>query len=440
MGSTANLQGLSAAIMAKTKLKIAISRSAHLQPIPRPNANVHLAAMRLLATRLSGSVLVKNISFSKKVMVRYTFDNWETTMEVAGMWSSPNALNDLPPSGTNNQIKAPGNEETERDIARAILVPAPNGYDRFIFNIKLDDVAPYLSKRPMQLAVKFEASGVGEWWDNCGGLNYRFEFDHVPKPEAPKVDSAPVTPPVTFGRPRSNTSPAPLNMDATHTQTDLPSATLLSAKLNSVVEKQAPEPVARPSLKLSFPSDETVTPVPADLTSDLGAELAAPKATALGVPTAKKPVTTLTPPDSTSSSPREIPVALPPPSAPAASLPSPAESPASRRQSSPLPSPSAIDAPAHSTTNVKDQSYADFIAKYCFVGASAAAPTGPAAAPATNFGSSFGASPPSNTGNPSWGSPTPNFGWGSTAPAQQPWGGVGFQYGRSTQSYSGGDL
>lgn len=438
LGSTANLQGLSAAIMAKTKLKIAISRSAPLQPTPRPEAHVHLAAVRLLSTRMSGSVLVKNVSFSKKVVLRYTFDNWETTSEVAGMWSSPNALNDLPQSGSSTEVKAPGNEETDVDVARAILVPAPTGYDRFVFNIKLDDVAPYLSKRPMLLAVKFEAAGVGEWWDNCGGLNYRFEFDHVPKPEAPKVEPAPVTPPVTFTRPRSNTSPAPLNTDAT--QTDLPSASLLSAKLNSVVEQQIPEPViARPNLKLTFPSDETITPVPADFTTDLGAELAAPKLTAVGVPTAKKPVATLTPPDSTSSSPREVPVALPPPSAPAASLPSPAESPASRRQSSPLPSPSAIGAPAHSTTNVKDQSYADFIAKYCFAGASTAPPTRAAAEPTPNFGSSFGAPPPSSMGN-SWGSPTPNFGWGSTAPAHQPWGGVGFQYGRSAQSYSGGDL
>jgi hypothetical protein len=197
------------------------------------------------------------------------------------------------------------------------------------------------------------------------------------------------------------------------------------------------ERATRPNLKLTFPSDETITSVPTDMTADLGAELAAPKATALGVPAAKQQVMTLTPPDSTSSSPRELPVALPPPTVPAAALPSPAESPASRRQSSPLPSPSAIDAPAHSTTNVKDQSYADFIAKYCFAGASPAPPPTRPAAPPANFGSSFGAPPPSNS---SWGSPTPNFGWGSTAPAHQSWGGgVGFQYGRSTQSYSGGD-
>ncbi|KAG9099823.1 Protein phosphatase 1 regulatory subunit 3D [Ceratobasidium sp. UAMH 11750] len=418
-GSSANLQGLPAAIMAKTKLKIAVSRSAPLQPVPRPEAHVHLAAVRLLGTRMSGSVLVKNVSFSKKVVLRYTFDNWETTSEVAGMWSSPNALKDLPPS--NAEPKPFGSEETELDVARGILVPVADGYDRFMFNIKLDDVAPYLSKRSMFLAVKFEAAGVGEWWDNCGGLNYRFEFDHVPKTE-PKPESPA---PTLIGRPRSNTSPAPLNTDST--QTDLPSATLLSAKLNSMVEKQAP----RPNLKLQFPSDETITPA---MTSDLGAELVAPKV----APIQKKAPLTLTPPDSTASSPSEAPAPLPAPApAPVANLPSPAESPADRKQPSPLPSLSAVEAPAHSTTNVKDQSYADFLAKYCFAGGSAPAPSS-RPAPA-----GFGA--PSNAYRASansWGSPQPSFGWGAStnAPAHNSWGGVGFSYGRSGNSFSGGDL
>ncbi|KAG8737315.1 Protein phosphatase 1 regulatory subunit 3D [Ceratobasidium sp. 414] len=419
MGSSVNLQGLPAAIMAKTKLKIAVSRSASLQPVPRLGAHVHLAAVRLLGTRMSGSVLVKNVSFSKKVSLRYTFDNWETTSEVAGMWSSPSALKDLPAA----EPKPFGSEETESDVARGILVPVADGWDRFVFNIKLDDVAPYLSKRPMLLAVKFEAAGAGEWWDNCGGSNYRFEFDHVPKTE-PKTESPA---PTLIGRPRSNTSPAPLNTDST--QTDLPSATLLSAKLNSMVEKQAP----RPNLKLQFPSNETITP--ADMTSDLGAELVAPK------PIEKKAPLTLTPPDSTASSPREAPaplsVAAP---APVANLPSPAESPASRKQPSPLPSPSAIEAPAHSTTDVRDQSYADFLAKYCFAGGAAPAPSSRPAP--TGFGAPSagpGASTYSLPSGNSWGSPQPNFGWGAGASSNS-WGGVGFSYGRSGNSFSGGDL
>ncbi|EUC56723.1 phosphatase regulatory subunit domain protein, putative [Rhizoctonia solani AG-3 Rhs1AP] len=420
--STTNLQGFSAALMAKTKLKIALSRSAPLQPVPHPDAHVHLAAMRLLATRLSGSVLVKNISFNKRVSVRYTFDNWETTSEVAGAWSSPNALADLP----QGELKPFGEEESELDVARGIMVPVPTGWDRFTFNIKLDDVAPYLSARSMLIAVKFEAASVGEWWDNCGGRNYRFEFDHVPRKEKEKEvkkdDPTPtMTTPKPIGRPRSNTSPAPLNSDAT--VADPASASLLSAKLNEVASQE------RPTLKLQLPANE---PIKSDDAS---------------TPTPKVAHKPLTPPDSTSSSPREPPAELPTPMPkPQPTLPSPEDSPSSgRRESNPLPSPSAIEAPAHSTTNVKDQSYADFLAKYCFAGAPPTAPSCPA--PPAQYPSSFGANtnssfgaytPTSSFGQSSY--PTPasahtSFGWGSSSGT--PRSSVGFNYGTS---FSGADL
>ncbi|CUA67468.1 carbohydrate binding domain-containing protein from family CBM21 [Rhizoctonia solani] len=430
-GSSTNLQGFSAALMAKTKLKIALSRSAPLQPVPHPEAHVHLAAMRLLATRLSGSVLVKNISFNKRVSVRYTFDNWETTSEVSGAWSSPNALADLP----KGELKPFGEEESELDIARGIMVPVPTGWDRFTFNIKLDDVAPYLSARSLLIAVKFEAASVGEWWDNCGGRNYRFEFDHVPRKDKEPVKKDDPTPtvatPKPVGRPRSNTSPAPLNSDAT--VADPASASLLSAKLNEVASQE------RPTLKLHLPSNDAI------------------KSDDAATPTAKATQKPLTPPDSTSSSPREAPAQLPAPQPKTQSqpttLPSPEDSPSSgRRESNPLPSPSAIEAPAHSTTNVKDQSYADFLAKYCFAGAPTATPAPPPTsrpAPPAQYGASYGPSASSfgANANPSFGAytsatssyPTPasthtSFGWGSSG---TPWSSVGFNYGTS---FSGGDL
>ncbi|KAJ1302707.1 hypothetical protein OPQ81_003022 [Rhizoctonia solani] len=394
-GSSTHLQGFSAALMAKTKLKIALPRSAPLQPVPHPDAHVHLAAMRLLGTRMSGSVLVKNVSFNKRVSIRYTFDNWETTSEVSAAWSSPNALADLP----QGDLKPFGEEETELDIARGILVHVPQGWDRFTFNLKLDDVAPYLSARSLLVAVKFEASGVGEWWDSCGGRNYRFEFDHVPRKEKEPKKEEPTTP-KPVGRPRSNTSPAPLNSDAT--VADPASASLLSAKLNEVASQE------RPALKLQLPSDETVK-----------AEDSTPTPRAVHKP--------LTPPDSNSSSPREAPAELPqqpkPETQPPA-LPSPEDSPSSgRRQSSPLPSPSAIAAPAHSTTNVKDQSYADFIAKYCFAGA-APAPTSHTTSP-PSYGTTspptyggFASSGPSFGNYSSHSTRQSDFGWGSSG---APW-------------------
>ncbi|KAG8762036.1 hypothetical protein FRC12_009215 [Ceratobasidium sp. 428] len=165
-------------MQSKSKLKIAAARSAVLQPTPRPDACVHIAAVRLFGTRLRGSVLVKNMGFCKIVALRYTFDNWRTTSEVSCTWSSPDAIEDLPAA----EPKPLDAEETEIDIARGILVPVPNGWDRFVFSIRLDDVAR-LNQKAMLLAARFSVPNVGEWWDNCDGANYRFEFDYVSETE-----------------------------------------------------------------------------------------------------------------------------------------------------------------------------------------------------------------------------------------------------------------
>ncbi|KAG8719737.1 hypothetical protein FRC09_010687 [Ceratobasidium sp. 395] len=163
---------------ANSKLKVAAARSAVFQPTPRPDACVHIAAVRLLGTRLRGCVLVKNMGFCKMVALRYTFDSWATTSEVSCTWSSPDAIEDLPATDP----KPLGAEETEIDIARGILVPVPDGWDRFVFGIRLDNVA-LLNRKTMFLAARFSVPNVGEWWDNCGGANYRFEFDYVSETE-----------------------------------------------------------------------------------------------------------------------------------------------------------------------------------------------------------------------------------------------------------------
>lgn len=52
---------------------------------PSPYANVHLETLSLPRTRslaLRGTVLVRNIHFEKRVAVRFTLDDWQTTSEV----------------------------------------------------------------------------------------------------------------------------------------------------------------------------------------------------------------------------------------------------------------------------------------------------------------------------------------------------------------------
>ena len=95
-------------------------------------------------TTLEGSILVRNITYQKIVMVRYTIDEWETMNDVSGWYD--------------------GNAE---------------GWDRFKFSISLDGQG--LEEKVVWLVGKY-AGGAGEaveWWDNNEGKNYRVGFKEV---------------------------------------------------------------------------------------------------------------------------------------------------------------------------------------------------------------------------------------------------------------------
>ncbi|GMK53730.1 hypothetical protein CspeluHIS016_0103160 [Cutaneotrichosporon spelunceum] len=96
---------------------------------------------------LRGSVLVRNIAFEKWVAVRFTLDDWQTISEVSASHASQI------PAGTT------GDE----------------GWDRFRFNIKLEDYRRKLEDRKFQLCVRYNCNG-GEWWDSNGGQNYQITF------------------------------------------------------------------------------------------------------------------------------------------------------------------------------------------------------------------------------------------------------------------------
>ena len=97
-------------------------------------------------TILEGTFLVRNITYQKTVMVRYTIDEWETVNDVSGWYD--------------------GNGE---------------GWDRFRFSISLGGQG--LEERVLWLVGKY-AGGTGErdaveWWDNNEGKNYRVGFKEV---------------------------------------------------------------------------------------------------------------------------------------------------------------------------------------------------------------------------------------------------------------------
>ena len=99
---------------------------------------------------LVGKVLVKNIAYDKWIVVRFTFDHWQTISEVSATYDS--AQND--PS-----TKDPG-------------------LDRFTFSIKLEDFTN-LEERHMLFCIRYNTVDQ-EFWDNNYGANYQVEFRKRP--------------------------------------------------------------------------------------------------------------------------------------------------------------------------------------------------------------------------------------------------------------------
>lgn len=100
------------------------------------------------ATYLSGTVMVKNLGFEKKVTLVYTFDDWETSKMVPFMYSHQ-FLNDY------------------------ALIPSPNRSGIEYWNIYLPIEG---GMKTMQYAVAYDVNGV-TYWDNNFGNNYILEIE-----------------------------------------------------------------------------------------------------------------------------------------------------------------------------------------------------------------------------------------------------------------------
>ncbi|ODN78535.1 hypothetical protein, variant 3 [Cryptococcus amylolentus CBS 6039] len=96
---------------------------------------------------LRGSVIVRNLAFSKWVAVRFTMDHWQTVSEVSGTHVCHI------PSGTT------GDE----------------GWDRFSFAIRLEDYKRKIDERQLIMCVHYSVEGK-DWWDSNNGINYNFTF------------------------------------------------------------------------------------------------------------------------------------------------------------------------------------------------------------------------------------------------------------------------
>ena len=94
---------------------------------------------------LIGTVAVRNLAFHKLVVARFTLDYWKTTSEVVAEYNT--------------------------DVRKRLLA---DGFDRFTFNIKLEDQAN-LESKTMLFCVRYNVNGQ-EYWDNNDNLNYQVNF------------------------------------------------------------------------------------------------------------------------------------------------------------------------------------------------------------------------------------------------------------------------
>lgn len=97
------------------------------------------------SSTLVGTVAVANLAFQKLVVARFTLDYWKTTSEVVAEYSD--------------------------DVRRK---QAHDGCDRFVFNIKLADLAN-LESKTMLLCVRYSVNGL-EYWDNNNSMNFQIDF------------------------------------------------------------------------------------------------------------------------------------------------------------------------------------------------------------------------------------------------------------------------
>ncbi len=131
--------------------------------LERKSAPVRVERVFLSADNrnLMGAVAVRNVAFHKFVVARFTLDYWKTTSEVVADF--------------NNDVRR---KQTD------------DGYDPFIFSIKLED-QNNLENKTLFFCVRYNVNGQ-EYWDNNNSINYQVDFSKA-KPRNGKPGSGDVS-------------------------------------------------------------------------------------------------------------------------------------------------------------------------------------------------------------------------------------------------------
>ncbi|KAL8688382.1 MAG: hypothetical protein Q9224_004898, partial [Gallowayella concinna] len=144
-----------------------------LETLNRKSAPVRVERIYLSSDNktLMAAIVVANLAFHKTVVARFTLDYWKTTSEVVADYNN--------------------------DVRRKHM---NDGFDRFVFSIKLEDQAR-LEEKTMFFCVRYSVNGQ-EFWDNNNSINYQVDFAK----KAKEADKQQETQGTTLPLPRSKAS------------------------------------------------------------------------------------------------------------------------------------------------------------------------------------------------------------------------------------------
>lgn len=132
-------------------------------PVPAPTTScgkdVFLQSMDVdqPSKVLRGIVIVRNLSFHKRVVVRFTSDDWQTVSETTAEWQAS----------------------------------LENGsFDQWLFKIKLQDMLARIESKKLFLVIKYSVDGR-DLWDNNDGRNYAVQFKREIPQSRPKAIGGP---------------------------------------------------------------------------------------------------------------------------------------------------------------------------------------------------------------------------------------------------------
>ncbi|KAJ3968285.1 putative phosphatase regulatory subunit-domain-containing protein [Lentinula raphanica] len=197
---------------------------------PIPGVNILLESISLSSSvpeeklLLQGAFIVRNLTYQKDVAVRFTVDDWSTVSEIKANWVA--------------NFPSPF-------VSQRSSVNDTDSWDRFTFSINLSDYTlASLPSKIIYFVGRYTVPG-GEFWDNCGGRNWRVKFKLVKgdqdaqqpadipavptlKPVSPPnvVVSSPTVSPPAISKPEVTAPPA---SSASTTNTSSPSTIPASA-------------------------------------------------------------------------------------------------------------------------------------------------------------------------------------------------------------------